>query len=369
MLVREVVEKMKLLPRLAARAAALACLLAAAFTAGHGSPATAKAPEPDPFDGVELFVDRESLAWEEWQRLTRAGEDRKAALVWRIAREPGARWVGKFTKPSIERKIGPHLEQAEREGKVPVLTVLRAEAIKCGPRYLGGGVAEDRRTRRWYADLARVIGSARVILLFEIDSLGTVDCLARHRRDDRYRLLRYGVRKLTSLPNTTLYIEAGASDWEPARSMARKLRRTGIGMARGFMLNATHGDWTANNIRYGLDLSRRVGGKHFVINTAHNGRGPVHYRDGWRRVVVWCNPGLRGIGRAPTADTAHPRVDAYLWINRPGYVQSCSHGRVEWNLKRALSVARYQTDWLRPPKGTRHGHFKRYPKRALNIPG
>ena len=31
MLVREVVEKMKLLPRLAARAAALACLLAAAF--------------------------------------------------------------------------------------------------------------------------------------------------------------------------------------------------------------------------------------------------------------------------------------------------------------------------------------------------
>jgi len=355
---------MPLLPKLAARAALAACALLTALAA----PTSAPAATPDPFDGGELFVDREAPAWLEWQRLTRAGKNRQADLVWRIAREPSARWVGRFTKPSLERKLGPYLEQAEREGKVAVLMVLRAQSTECGPRYLGGGVAEDRRTRRWYDDLARVIDSSRVILLYELDSLGTVDCHARHRRDDRYRLLRYGVRRLTSLPNATLYIEAGASDWEPARSMARKLRRVGVGMARGFMLNATHNDWTANNIRYGLDLSRGVGGKHFVINTADNGRGPVHYREGRRRVVLWCNPGLRGLGRPPSADTAHPRVDAYLWINRPGYVQSCSHGKIEWNLRKALELARLQTDWLAPPKGTRHGHFKRYPRRALNIP-
>lgn len=343
-------------------AAAMAASLAAAPTP---APAAATA---DPFDGVELFVDDEAHAWQAWQHLRRSGETRKAELVWKIAREPPARWVGAFTKPSLAQKIDPYIERAEAAGKVPLFTVLRAEATKCGPGYLGGGEAEDRRTRRWYVDLARVIGDTRAIVAFEPDSLGTVDCQARHRRDDRYRLLRFGVRQLTQLPNTTLYIEAGASDWEPPQRMARKLRKAGIEMARGFMLNATHGDWTRANIRYGLQLSRLVGGKHFVINTAQNGRGPVHYRDDRRRIVVWCNPGLRGLGPPPTANTAHPRVDAYLWINRPGFAQSCSHGQVAWNLPKALMLARFATGWLSPPRGTRHGHRTRHPPRAFNIP-
>ena len=58
--------------------------------------------------------------------------------------------------------------------------------------------------------------------------------------------------------------------------MAPKLRAVGIAKVRGFMLNATHNDWTRNNIKYGLELSRLVGGKHFIINTAENGRGAIH---------------------------------------------------------------------------------------------
>lgn len=355
--------------RLAPLATAAGCAAVALGGAGLSAPADARAATAgNPLAGIELFVDRDAPAWLEWQRLQRAGETRKASLVWKIAREPGARWVGKFTRPSIERKIAPYIEQAEREGRVPLFTVLRAEATKCGPRYRGGGRAEDRRTRAWYRELAGVIGDARAIVAFEPDSLGTVDCLARGRRASRYKLLRYGVRQLTQLPSVTLYIEAGASDWEPAHRMARKLRKAGVGMARGFMLNATHGDWTRANVRYGRKLSRLVGGKHFIVNTAQNGRGPVHYRDGRRRVVVWCNPGLRGLGPPPTTDTSHPKADAYLWINRPGYAQSCSHGTVAWNLPKALMLGRYATSWEAAPKGTRHGHRKRYPRAAFNIP-
>ena len=58
--------------------------------------------------------------------------------------------------------------------------------------------------------------------------------------------------------------------------MAPKLRAIGIHRVRGFMLNATHMDWTAKNIRYGRRLSRRVGGKPFIVNTSHNGNGPLH---------------------------------------------------------------------------------------------
>ena len=80
--------------------------------------------------------------------------------------------------------------------------------------------------------------------------------------------------------------------------MAPKLRRVGIARASGFMLNATHYDWTRANIKYGVELSRRVGGKHFIINTAENGRGPIHKRlPNGRRLTVWCNPPPAGWAR------------------------------------------------------------------------
>ncbi len=78
---------------------------------------------------------------------------------------------------------------------------------------------------------------------------------------------------LSQLPNATIYLEAGASDWEPAKRTAKQLRFIGIDKVRGFMLNVTHHDWTRSNIQHGLDISRRVGGKPFVINTSYNGRG------------------------------------------------------------------------------------------------
>ena len=142
---------------------------------------------------------------------------------------------------------------------MPIFTVLRAQATGCSPGYTGGGPAEDARTRAWYDDLARAIGSDRVVIAFEPDSLGTIDCLARSRRDDRLRLLRYGVTALSKLPNATVYLEAGASDWEAASRTAKQLRAIGIAKVQGFMLNATHYDWTSANIQHGLAISRQGG--------------------------------------------------------------------------------------------------------------
>jgi endoglucanase len=238
--------------------------------------------------------------------------------------------------------------------------VLRAQSTGCSPTYQGGGPAEDARTRAWYDDLAHAIGGDRVVIAFEPDSLGTIDCHARSRRDDRIRLLRYGVDALSGNPNATIYIEAGASDWEPARRTAKQLRAVGIAKVRGFMLNATHYDWTRNNIEHGLEISGLTGGKHFVINTAENGRGPIHhFLPNGRRITVWCNPPKRGLGPAPTTNTANPMVDAYLWINRPGYAQSCQHRPIAWYPPRALTYAKYATDWEAPPRGTKNGFFRR----------
>jgi endoglucanase len=331
---------------------------------------------PNPLEGIQLYSDPQAPAMKSWRFLQRKGRTRQADLIWKIAREPRAVWVGRFTRPKFRFKVRRIIDTAKAQGSVPVIAVLRAESTKCSPTYTAGGAAADRRVRRWYRRLAAAIGGDRVVIAFEPDSVGTIDCLAPSRRDDRLRLLRYGVNQLSALPGATIYLEGGASDWEAPFRTARKLRKIGIAKVRGFMLNVTHYDWTAANIEHGLEISRLTGGKHFVINTAENGRGPVHYRKWidrsrhiWRRITVWCNPGLRGLGPAPTTETSRPdKVDAYLWINRPGYAQICQGRPIAWYLPRALTLTRYATDWERPPPGTRFGHYKRYPLKAFGIP-
>jgi endoglucanase len=330
----------------------------AALLAMAGS-APAESPDANPLQGVKLFVDRETPAWQQWRAYEHSGQHEKAQLIWKIAREPRALWLGGFTRPNFHTKVRRRIEAAVAEGAVPVFTVMRAEATKCGPHYTAGGPAEDARTRAWYDELARAIGSDRVVIAFEPDSLGTIDCLAPGRRDDRVRVLRHGVDVLSRLPNATIYLEGGASDWEPAQRTARQLRAIGIAEVRGFMLNATHQDWTSQNVEHGLEISRLTGGKHFVINTAENGRGPIHHHvSNGRRITVWCNPPNRGLGPPPTTDTSNPMVDAYLWINRPGYAQSCQHKPIKWSPPRALSYARYATRWEAPPRGSTGGFLR-----------
>ena len=343
------------------RATTVLLVAFAAVLVGGGASAPAQSGDQNPLAGLRFYVDQDSPSMQQYTALRRSGQDSKADLVWKIAREPKAVWVGRFTSPNFHVKVRRIFDSAHAQGAVPILTVLRAQSTGCSPTYDGGGPAEDARTRAWYDDLAHAIGNDRVVIAYEPDSLGTIDCHAKSRRAARYRLLRYGVDALSRNPNATIYIEAGASDWEGASRMAKKLRKVGIGKVRGFMLNATHYDWTRANVAYGLKLSKLVGGKHFIINTAENGRGPIHQRlPNGRRLTVWCNPPNRGLGPAPTTNTSNARVDAYLWVNRPGYAQSCQHRPIAWYLPRALSYAKYATSWESPPPGTKNGFKVRH---------
>jgi endoglucanase len=318
---------------------------------------------PNPLRGLRWYVDPVEPAYRSYRTFVRKGQRHAASLMWRVAREPRFRWFGRWNRP-VGRRVRNYLRcvSAEQPGAVPLMVVMRHQGKGCGGGYTGGGPAEDARTRAWYRAFAQAIGSARVIIGFEPDSLGTVDCLSRSRRRDRLRMLAYGVDVLSRLPGATIYLEAGASDWEPAARTAKQLRRIGISKVRGFMLNATHHDWTLNNIRHGLAISRRVGGKPFIINTSYNGRGPIHLRQGRRRLNIWCHPPRRGLGISPTTRTHHPKVDAYMWVNRPGYsAGACNGGPMpvgSWWPERALMYARWQTSWVSPPRRTANGFFR-----------
>jgi endoglucanase len=343
---------------------ALVVALVCAVTTAPGAGQTPFAPDPrgvdpaspNPLAGQRFFVDRRQPAWRQYRWYRHRHRRWAAGVMWRLAREPKFRWFGRWTH-GVRGQVRRYVHRARTRRSVPLIAVMRHQGKKCGRGYAGGGRREDARTRRWYRLLARGVGRSRVVIAFEPDSLGTVDCLRKGRRMARLRLLAYGVNVLSQLPNATIYLEAGASDWESAGRTARQLRIIGISKVRGFMLNVTHFDWTSKNIRHGLKISRMTGGKPFIISTAYNGRGGLHYRryfgrHRWRMINVWCNPPRRGLGPRPTTLTDHPKVDAYMWIGRPGFsAGSCNGGPLPvgaWWPKRALMFAKYATNWIAP---------------------
>jgi endoglucanase len=333
-----------------AAVAAVALLIASIALAGWPTRAAASqnpgAGAPNPLVGQEWWDQQTpwNPTWNGYRSLLRRGRTADAAKVLALARTPQFKWFGMWEQPTVGKLRGLFGNAGDR---VPLLAVFGHDNGGCGDGYEGGGAAEDDRYRRWIRDVARGIGSREVVIAFEPDSIGTLECLVASRRDDRLRTLAYGVRRLSKLPNATVYVEAGASDWMSPSLAASRLRAVGVARVRGFMLNATHMTTTAANIAHGLAVSRLTGGKHFIVNTSHNGAGPL-YRNGG---TVWCNPPNAAAGARPTTRTAHPKVDAYMWVERPGYSNgSCNGGPLPvgaWWERRAIQMVERAKWWRR----------------------
>jgi endoglucanase len=142
-------------------------------------------------------------------------------------------------------------------------------------------------------------------------------CLSPAAKAERYALLRYAVKAFAALPRAAVYIDAGNPGWvRPVGRLVEPLRASGIRAADGFSLNVSNFYRTSAVIRYGRQLSRRLGGAHFVIDTSRNGNGPSLEDDAGG--PKWCNPPGRALGRAPSTSTGQRKVDAYLWVKEPG---------------------------------------------------
>jgi len=317
------------------RLVAVALLLACLGAAPAASPAVANpnvgANVPSPIAKAKLYVDLvDQQSLKAFVKAFYEGRTEDAKNLRKIARHSIFRWIGK-TDENPQRAASKFLAKVQREqpGAVAGITVLNHVGERCKGRYDAGGRRENRRYRSWIDGFVRGLGNARVIVGFEPDSLGTLKCLVPAARRARLSNMKYGIDKLAKLPNATVYIEATASDWRPAREVARYLRAVNIRKVRGFMLNVTHLDYTSRNVRYGQRLSKLVGGKNFVVNTDENGSGRQTYRKFNRRTRkfdffnVYCNPTNSSLGHPPTTTrdlrgNALPnKVDGYLWISRP----------------------------------------------------
>jgi endoglucanase len=150
------------------------------------------------------------------------------------------------------------------------------------------------------------------VVVLEPDGLAQLDCLAAGPRQERLDMLRSAVGVLSSAPGAVVYLDAGNSGWIGAAAMADRLRSAGVGQASGFALNVSNFHRTNHEVAFGDDLSGRLDGAHYVVDTSRNGPGPVAGDRGW------CNPRGRALGDRPTTNTGSAAADAYLWIKMVG---------------------------------------------------
>jgi endoglucanase len=170
--------------------------------------------------------------------------------------------------------------------------------------------------------------------VLEPDALAGASCLPTVGREERYALLRDAVQVLTAA-HATVYLDAGNASWLSTSEAAARLAKSGIADAAGFALNVSNYVTTSRSVAYGDQLSRLVGGKHYIIDTSRNGSGG--------RGAEWCNVRGQSLGEAPTTSTGRSLVDAFLWIKVPGESDGTCNGGPRsgaWWAEYALELAR-----------------------------
>lgn len=293
----------------------------------------------------------------------RATGTRKALLA-KVALRPRVRWFGTWMSAAqASAKIRDYIvtTQAGDPEVLVQLAVFRLWPHGEGAKNQPITAAQQDAYRRWVDAAAQAIGSSRVAIVLEPDLAVS---LGGWQPQVRAALTAYAAHAFAQLPRTAVYIDASDSDWLPVPKAVDLLLASGIREARGFALGATHYSGTAQNIAYGRSIvtalaAAGVPGRHFVIDTADNGR-PFTWSQYWAAhphgdfdnaqpcrtlTQVRCDT----LGIPPTWEVADPRwglpadlqqaaasfVDGYLWFGRPWLYRQSS----PFKLGRTLKVA------------------------------
>jgi len=298
----------------------------------------------NPFVGATYWTDPYSPAVLK-SKLWRESAPADAALMKKIADNGGADWIGDWT-PHVGNWVSKRVNIIQKTGALPLFIAYNLPKRDCG-QHSAGGSEKAEGYKAWITEFAKGIGDRRAAVIVEPDALGLLkkeNCLSEADQKERLELLKFAVHQFAQLGNTAVYLDAGHSGWVKAPEMAERLKAAGVSEADGFSLNVSNYKATSTEITYGKELSALVGGKHFVIDTSRNGMGPpVEGCKVADSEACWCNPPGRGLGSPPTAQTADPLVDAYLWLKKPGESDGQCNGGPKagafWQEK-ALELAR-----------------------------
>lgn len=310
--------------------------------AGTANGGLRHAPKGNPLGGMTWGVYEGPIdsVWPVYE----AAHGRDKQLLAKIALRPRAVWAG--TWDGDARAVAQESIQDSTQGNPNVLTQVALFRLDPWESCSGFWSAGDQASyKAWIRSYANGIGSSRVALILQPDMPFAV-CVPSPVPE---QLITYAANVFNALPHTTVYIDAGAFDWDNPAAIATMLERSGIWHSRGFALNVTQYGSTDQELQWGAAINRDLGAagardKHFVVNTDENGSpylaGQVPAGAARSNYTPRCShPGqqiCQRLGIPPTTDVANPRwhlsaadrgiaaaqADAYLWLGRPWMVNA-----------------------------------------------
>jgi endoglucanase len=253
------------------------------------------------------------------------------AVLQRMAQVPTAVWLTPEANPveHVEHTVARMRQEARKAGRTAVFVVYGITDRDCSGVESSGGLPADQYVQ-WVSEIASGAGPESAAIL-EPDALATASECSDF--DQRMSLLRQAVDVLTTGRGPTLYVDAGHANWLVPADMVALLKAVGVDKARGFSTNVSGYEASSDELAYAEELSRQLGGAHYVIDTSRNGAGS----DG-----QWCNPSGRALGVEPQVG-AEGHLDAYLWVKPPGESDGeCAGGPPagEFWVERAVELAR-----------------------------
>ncbi len=327
---------------LATGAVALAGAPAAAQagTANRGLPGAGS----NPIAHMAWGVPRNDSLWNAYQSATGANQ----ALLGQLALQPRALWLGWSWGIGQVRVQAAQTVALAQNGNPNVLTEFATDELYPWAIMMANGFDQPalngswnvRSDEAWYRNMAAGIGSARALVIVQID----LPFARRIPSTAPEQIDTYAARVLSANPYTTVYIDAGTNTWLTPAQAASLLIRNGIRSARGFALNDTGYQATSVDDQYGASIvaelaKRGVKGKHFIVDTDENGQ-PYMPRDVRPRGkglndTPRCHGRIQTVcqrtGIPPTTNVASPRwhlgatasrdarryCDGYIWSGQP----------------------------------------------------
>jgi endoglucanase len=327
----------------------------------------------NPLAGQEwgVYLGRQDPAVNGWLHLSSAADREKLAPIAFIQK---TKWFGRWiTDAQAEDKTREYIEdsQAGDPDKLTLLALFRmfpwegeARIDKRLPT-----PAEQAAYRDYVNGMAKGIGSDKVAVVLQPDGLlakagfdAHVKKVGRKKALLPTRMLAWTAKKLSALPQTTVYIDMGSEDWVRGKVdvVAKFLKYSGVKYARGFSLNVTHMNYMDREIKFAKAVSlalakKGIPGKQAVLDTVDNGHpfagaelnphgtDTPHYTPPGH-IMPCKTKSQKGIctemGIPPTTDVDNPAwglspsvraiaakyVDAYLWVSRPWLPQQGTGG-------------------------------------------
>jgi len=290
-------------------------------------------------------------------------------LLAKIALRPKATWFGDWiSNADIATRVRQYIavSQGGNPNSLVQISVFRMVPWEDAACHRLPTAAEQASYKQWTDRFASAVGATHMAIILQPD--GPFALCAPGKSLIPSQLIAYSARVFSALPNTSVYIDAGAADWPAAvgqggvDAAVRFLIPGGIQYARGIAMNSTHYSSVTNEVARGAAIvralaARGIPDKKVVISTSSNGHPFVfgNYTGPDPDNAFVCasatdNRTCVKLGIPPTPDVANPRwglsaatnqlartyVDGYLWFGRPWLYRQ----NFPFDMARALQLGR-----------------------------